>query len=160
MVSEVSRQPALVAEKPRQPKLVAEFSRQPKLVAEQFGNHNAYIVKPTPNAYIINVGDIIQDEIPSCQAAFCGNGFNFRGEGSGLNNVGRGGDGGIGSEEGDEVGVDSNYISNFQNESGHQAAVDVPKFLHPYDRASETLFSPVAAYYLLRINAIHAIGNT
>ncbi|KAL2537514.1 Uncharacterized protein Fot_18905 [Forsythia ovata] len=71
-----------------------------------------------------------------------------------------------------------------ENESGHQAAVDVPKFLHPYDRASETLFSvsnavcrfnlseprhiahlilhlkPVAAYYLLRINAIHAIGST
>ncbi|KAL2555040.1 Spt20 family [Forsythia ovata] len=30
-----------------------------------------------------------------------------------------------------------------ENESGHRTAVDVPKFLHPYDRASETLFSAI-----------------
>ncbi|XP_022842611.1 mediator of RNA polymerase II transcription subunit 15a [Olea europaea var. sylvestris] len=30
-----------------------------------------------------------------------------------------------------------------ENESGHQTAVDVPKFLHSYDRASETLFSAI-----------------
>lgn len=28
-----------------------------------------------------------------------------------------------------------------QNEYGHQASENVPKLLHPYDRASETLFS-------------------
>ncbi|KAL2513796.1 hypothetical protein Fot_27767 [Forsythia ovata] len=73
---------------------------------------------------------------------------------------GEGGDGGIGSEEGDEVGVDSNYISNFQNESGHQAAVDVPKFLHPYDRASETLFSRNDIQEDVRISCVVASQNS
>ncbi|PIN09556.1 hypothetical protein CDL12_17857 [Handroanthus impetiginosus] len=30
-----------------------------------------------------------------------------------------------------------------ENESGRQTSIDVPKFLHPYDRASETLFSAI-----------------
>ncbi|KAK6124703.1 hypothetical protein DH2020_041558 [Rehmannia glutinosa] len=30
-----------------------------------------------------------------------------------------------------------------ESESGRQTSVDVPKFLHPYDRASETLFSAI-----------------
>lgn len=31
----------------------------------------------------------------------------------------------------------------FEGESGHQNSIEVPKFLHPYDRASETLFSAI-----------------
>lgn len=37
---------------------------------------------------------------------------------------------------------------NFQNESANQNSIDVPKFLHPYDRASETLFSVSLAVYV------------
>lgn len=31
----------------------------------------------------------------------------------------------------------------FQGESGHQLSAEVPKYLHPYDRASESLFSAI-----------------
>lgn len=34
------------------------------------------------------------------------------------------------------------YVTmNLQNESGNLTSINVPKLLHPYDRASEALFS-------------------
>lgn len=35
-----------------------------------------------------------------------------------------------------------------ENESGRQPSIEVPKFLHPYDRASETLFSAIESGHL------------
>ncbi|KZV27543.1 hypothetical protein F511_04594 [Dorcoceras hygrometricum] len=35
-----------------------------------------------------------------------------------------------------------------ENESGRQSSIEVPKFLHPYDRASETLFSAIESGHL------------
>ncbi|CAN4098553.1 unnamed protein product [Withania somnifera] len=35
-----------------------------------------------------------------------------------------------------------------ENEYGHQASENVPKLLHPYDRASETLFSAIESGHL------------
>ncbi|KAL0319464.1 UNVERIFIED_CONTAM: protein PHYTOCHROME-DEPENDENT LATE-FLOWERING [Sesamum angustifolium] len=50
-----------------------------------------------------------------------------------------------------------------ENESGRPTSIDVPKFLHPYDRASETLFSDesthVSGSYFENINSKEAIES-